>query len=80
VIRIGSSVPCSRSPTTEYADRVDGTITGTSNRYSSEMPMRVSSLEVVATAGAVSSWTVGAAMKISGRIVIVKIITKRLRR
>jgi hypothetical protein len=32
--------------------------------YSSERPIRASSLELVAAAGAVSSWAVGAAMKI----------------
>jgi hypothetical protein len=49
-MRTGSRMPCSRSPTTEYAARTGGTIAGIMSVYSRESPICVSSLALLAEA------------------------------
>jgi len=78
-MRTGSRVPCSRSPTTEYAARTDGTIAGIRSIYSSESPIWALSLALLAEALTVRSWTVGRITNRSGRNAMVR-MTNRLRR
>lgn len=64
-------MPCSRSPTTEYAARADGTIAGMMSMYSREIPMRVSSLALLDAVLTVKRSIVGTITKMSGRTAMV---------
>jgi hypothetical protein len=66
-MRTGSRVPCSRSPTTEYAARTDGTIAGISSMYSKEAPIRASNLVLLIEAVILNRSIVGRTTKRSGR-------------
>ncbi len=79
VVSTGSSVPWSRSPTTEYAATTAGTSAGMSSRYIRARPTTTSSLDAGTEEASLKMSKIGSATNSSGMNPMLA-TTKRLRR
>ena len=79
VVSTGSSVPCSRSPTTEYAASVEGMMTGMMRKKMRERLIALSKAELAVDAEVRKMVSTGLSRKMHGRTDMVTTM-ERLRR